>query len=400
MALNTVYNTCYIGICRTLSVSFISHPNNVIGEEVCFFRSQNCCVCFVDMVNSTGVTADINEPEKIRKYYGIFLNTIAAIARNYRAKIIKNAGDCLIFYFPETIDSTNESAFKDVLECCTTMISARCTINTKLYQEKLPSVSYRISANYGRVEVARSSTSQSDDLFGSTMNMCAKINSKALPNAIVIGGDLYQIVKSFSSSSFDNNYYFEGVDEYLSTDFNKDNYHHPYPVYSLLIKNNSGSDNYHNALNLLKYTAKTAAEEVDVKKQPEQQRKYSANIMLIDDEPDTLFTYKTFLISEGYTVEAFTDSMKALKHFAEKNSSSYYNLVVMDMRMPGLNGLQLYYRLTAINMAIKVLFVSALDAIEELVSVLPSVNYNNIIRKPVEKEYFINKIRSVLLLPP
>jgi two-component system response regulator ChvI len=380
----------------------VSHSNIVIGEEVCFFRSQNCCVCFVDMVNSTEVTADINEPEKIRNYYGIFLNTIAAIARNYRAKIIKNAGDCLIFYFPETIDSTNESAFRDVLECCITMISARCTINTKLYQEKLPSVSYRISANYGRVEVARSSTSQSDDLFGSTMNMCAKINSKALPNGIVIGGDLYQIVKSFSSS-FDNNYYFEGVDEYLSTDFNKDNnHHHPYPVYSLSIKNNSGSsNNYGKALNLLlKPTSKkTAGEEVSVKKQPQQQRKYSANIMLVDDEPDTLFTYKIFLVSEGYAVEAFTDSRKASEHFAEKNSSSYYNLVVMDMRMPGLNGLQLYYRLTAINMAIKVLFVSALDAIEELVSVLPSVNYNNIIRKPVEKEYFINKIRSVLLLP-
>ncbi|HEX2067940.1 MAG TPA: response regulator [Nitrososphaeraceae archaeon] len=380
----------------------VSHSNIVIGEEVCFFRSQNCCVCFVDMVNSTEVTADINEPEKIRNYYGIFLNTMAAIARNYRAKIIKNAGDCLIFYFPETIDSTNESAFRDVLECCITMISARCTINTKLYQEKLPSVSYRISANYGRVEVARSSTSQSDDLFGSTMNMCAKINSKALPNAIVIGGDLYQIVKSFSSS-FDNNYYFEGVDEYLSTDFNKDNnHHHPYPVYSLSIKNNSGSsNNYGKALNLLlKPTSKkTAGEEVSVKKQPQQQRKYSANIMLVDDEPDTLFTYKEFLISEGYDVEAFTDSRKASEHFAEMNSSSYYNLVVMDMRMPGLNGLQLYYRLTAMNKAIKVLFVSALDAIEELVSVLPSVNYNNIIRKPVEKEYFINKIRSVLLLP-
>jgi DNA-binding response OmpR family regulator len=79
------------------------------------------------------------------------------------------------------------------------------------------------------------------------------------------------------------------------------------------------------------------------------------------------------------------------------NSSSYYNLVVMDIRMPGLNGLQLYYRLMAMNKAIKVLFVSALDAIEELVSVLPSVSYNNILRKPVEKEYFINKIRSVLL---
>jgi two-component system response regulator ChvI len=82
------------------------------------------------------------------------------------------------------------------------------------------------------------------------------------------------------------------------------------------------------------------------------------------------------------------------------NSFTYYNLVVMDIRMPGLNGLQLYYRLTAMNNAIKVLFVSALDAIEELVSILPSVNYDNILRKPVEKKYFIKKIRSLLLPPP
>jgi DNA-binding response OmpR family regulator len=53
------------------------------------------------------------------------------------------------------------------------------------------------------------------------------------------------------------------------------------------------------------------------------------------------------------------------------NSSDYYNLVVMDIRMPGLDGLQLYYRLIAFNKAIKVLFVFSLDAIEELVSALP-----------------------------
>jgi two-component system, OmpR family, response regulator ChvI len=138
------------------------------------------------MVNSTQVTAEINDPEKLRKYYGFFLrNTIAAIARNFRAKIIKNTGDCLIFYFPETTDSINKSAFRDVLECCITMISARCTINTKLYQEKLTSISYRISADYVRVEVARSTTSQQDDLFDSTMNTCVckdKLKSIAKQN--------------------------------------------------------------------------------------------------------------------------------------------------------------------------------------------------------------------------
>ena len=38
-------------------------------------------------------------------------------------------------------------------------------------------------------------SSQNEDLFGSTINMCAKINSKAEPNGMVIGDDLYKIVK-------------------------------------------------------------------------------------------------------------------------------------------------------------------------------------------------------------
>jgi DNA-binding response OmpR family regulator len=92
-----------------------------------------------------------------------------------------------------------------------------------------------------------------------------------------------------------------------------------------------------------------------------------------DDEPGTLFTYKTLLLSEGYAVAAFTDSKEALEHFAEMNSYNYYNLVVMDIRMPGLNGLQSHYRINAMNKAIKVLFVFALDSVEELVSVLSSI---------------------------
>ena len=150
-------------------------------EEVSFIRSQNCCVCFVDIVNSTRITSTIDNPEKVRKYYGIFLNTMAAIARGLGAKIIKNVGDCLIFCYPRTSDPSNKAAFNDVLECCITMVEARDTINQKLHEEELPSLSYRISADYGRVEVARSATSQSDDLFGPVMNMCSKINSKALP---------------------------------------------------------------------------------------------------------------------------------------------------------------------------------------------------------------------------
>ncbi|HET7149433.1 MAG TPA: hypothetical protein VFI73_13160 [Candidatus Nitrosopolaris sp.] len=57
-------------------------------NEICFIRAQNCCV-----VNSTIITSTIDDPEKVRKYYGIFLNTMAAIARESGAKIINNVGD-------------------------------------------------------------------------------------------------------------------------------------------------------------------------------------------------------------------------------------------------------------------------------------------------------------------
>jgi DNA-binding response OmpR family regulator len=117
--------------------------------------------------------------------------------------------------------------------------------------------------------------------------------------------------------------------------------------------------------------------------------------MMVDDEPDMLLTYKSFLAAEGYNIEAFTDPQEALKHFAQVNPS-YYDLAVMDIRMPGLNGLQLYYRLKAINPSIKVLFVSALDAAEELVSILPDIKYSHIIRKPTNQEQFVNKIKTAL----
>ena len=65
--------------------------------------------------------------------------------------------------------------------------------------------------------------------------------------------------------------------------------------------------------------------------------------------------------------------------------------------MPGLNGLQLYYRMKAINRNIKILFVSALDAVPELVSILTYVKTtNDIIKKPVALDDFISTVRTAL----
>ena len=75
-------------------------------------------------------------------------------------------------------------------------------INAKLHEEKLPSLNYRISADYGTVELAKSKSSQTEDLFGSAMNHCAKINSKAPSNGMVVGETFYHLVKSLNGYKF------------------------------------------------------------------------------------------------------------------------------------------------------------------------------------------------------
>ena len=142
------------------------------------------------------------------------------------------------------------------------MVAANKVINTKLKEEELPSLYYRISADYGRVEIARSLTSPNiDDLFGSTMNVCAKINSMATPNGIVIGSDLYHILKKSLVSFFDDNKYdFKKIGEYSIADLKEE-----YSVYSVaLSKDNNNTKlilNFNEQIPILKLPTQIKEEE-------------------------------------------------------------------------------------------------------------------------------------------
>lgn len=118
-----------------------------------------------------------------------------------------------------------------------------------------------------------------------------------------------------------------------------------------------------------------------------------ARVLLVDDDRDVLFTFHTILTSQGILVDSYHEPLEALKHF---NDHEYYDLVILDIRMPGINGLELYYRLKEINRDIKVLFVTAVDTPEELVSVLPGIQANNILKKPLEPDYLVSAVKRRL----
>ena len=379
---------------RSSTRSSAGLPLSLGGEkqtkEVRFLRSQNYCVCFIRMVNSTDASGTVNDSDNIRKHYAIFINTMSIIARSFGAKIVKNITDGLIMYFPQTSNSFDDSAFKNVIECGITMLAAGDVINTKLAKENLAAVTYRISADYGMVEVAKLKTSQQEDLFGPTMNLCAKINSKAPANVMVIGGDLYLVLKSLSSSpSFkQSDYRFKEVKGHSIAGFA-----HEYPAYSVTSKYSRTYPDP-DAILLALNDNRVHESELEISHHssfsPSPTSCSGYNIMLVDDEKDVLCTFNFALTNNGYHVQAFSNSQEALECFAQV--PSHFDLVILDLRMPGLNGLELYTKLKAIR-DVKILFLSALDIVPELVSILPDVKQDDILRKPVATEDFINAVK-------
>jgi len=166
--------------------------------------SENYGVCMVDIINSTKLTAELSDSQT-SEFYKIFLNSVASIVKKFDGIVVKNIGDALLFYFPVKI-LEEKSTLKNCLECCLTIGESHAEIAKKLELENLPIFNYRISATYGLVRIARTLTSSVNDIFGITVNRCAKINRTAPVNGLIIGEEFYENVKTF------DNYFFKKIE--------------------------------------------------------------------------------------------------------------------------------------------------------------------------------------------
>jgi class 3 adenylate cyclase len=162
--------------------------------------AKSYCVGIVDMVESTKISSEMNEVSW-GKYYEIFLNSMAKVLPRFGGAVIKNQGDSLLYYFPESSKST-KYGFMSCIECSLALIDQHDAICEKSKQEGLPCLNYRVSADYGRVVSMKANNSSALDLIGPPVNMCAKINHAAAPNDTVIGGDLHSMVKGYNDYKF------------------------------------------------------------------------------------------------------------------------------------------------------------------------------------------------------
>ena len=122
------------------------------------------------------------------------------------------------FTFPKHLILKIQKSFKETIECGFKILDERYNINNELSKEHLPPFNYRITIDYGVLDLALVGDYSQIDLFGSTINLCSKINSSSLsiPNEIIIGDNLYRILKSFPTII--NKYNFINNGEYKITE--------------------------------------------------------------------------------------------------------------------------------------------------------------------------------------
>ena len=121
-------------------------------------------------------------------------------------------------------------------------------------------------------------------------------------------------------------------------------------------------------------------------------------LMVVDDEKDILRIIKRDLEADtnSFRVDTFSSSELALQAF-DNHPKDYYDLILTDIRMPKINGFELYRRIKEKNPSMKIAFITAFEINkEEFNKVLPSIDVKDFIIKPISMSHLIVKLKSIV----
>jgi CheY-like chemotaxis protein len=131
------------------------------------------------------------------------------------------------------------------------------------------------------------------------------------------------------------------------------------------------------------------------KQQPAKLDKGTKRILVVDDEYDTNLTLKVVLEESDFKVDSYTDPQAALRNF----KTGVYDLALIDMRMPVMNGFGLYNEIRKLDNKVIICFLTAAeDTYYETFrkQAYPNYDENCILRKPIENELLIRQIKLII----
>jgi YesN/AraC family two-component response regulator len=121
--------------------------------------------------------------------------------------------------------------------------------------------------------------------------------------------------------------------------------------------------------------------------------------MVVDDEKDILRVIKRDLEANNnntFKVDTFYSSELAIQAF-DSHPKDYYDLILTDIRMPKINGFELYRRIKEKNPSMKIAFITAFEINkEEFNKVLPSIDVKDFIIKPISMSDLSSKLKSIV----
>lgn len=121
-------------------------------------------------------------------------------------------------------------------------------------------------------------------------------------------------------------------------------------------------------------------------------------ILVVDDEPDNASIFSMSLEDGGYEVDACTDPLLALSKFQSDHEK--YQLLILDIKMPDMNGFELFEEIRKIDNKIKACFLTAFgeEYTEEFGRRFPSSPNVSFIRKPIRVDDLVKKVNEMMVV--
>ncbi len=117
-------------------------------------------------------------------------------------------------------------------------------------------------------------------------------------------------------------------------------------------------------------------------------------ILIVDDEPDITLIFTIVLEADNFVVKTYNDPLLALSNYKQ----GYFDLVLIDLKMPGMNGFELYKNIRTIDNKIKIGFLTASEQYHEQFrdEEFSKLDKDLFIQKPIENDELIKKINDMI----